>query len=498
MLIPHLVCPLLDHGLISNPKDERALEHWITQAFRITHRFSQSPWTTQAQIQESTGLQTAALRALNAAIRDSALLQQLMVQEGSGQKYWATIIPMIRSGALRAVLTNTYRFPLRTGIYPGVSCMFFCGFCGRNPSARYAFESAPSGNAMFEEVFASTPRDRECTFSFSGGLEPLTNPGLGELIQRAKWHGIRVPLITNGYMLAPQYLKRQPGLWGLDSLRVSLYGIHEASYHAVTRVHGAFEQVKRNVIAFLRMRNEQNPTLQFGLNFIILRSCTEQALGVLDLIGEINASVTNGRGVDFLTLREDFSVTEAEGLTPEERARLIDVFRIFRQRWQTEAILSDLQVDFGYALFPLSEGVAGDSLAMVTHHQMRPKAYPQLSVVIDLLGDVYLYREAGFLDRPGAERYKIGTISTMRSLEQVIRDFLDHGQPIEPLPTDPVLLDAFDHIATMLINQAESDAAMGIPFNEGPIRARCDEPSDVQHQRRSTKRSRATSVVGSR
>ncbi|MBI3021866.1 MAG: Gfo/Idh/MocA family oxidoreductase [Candidatus Omnitrophica bacterium] len=497
MLIPHLVCPLLDHGLISHPKDERALEHWITQAFRITHQFSHSPWTTQAQTQELTGLPTQTLRMLNAAIRDSALLQQLMVQEGLGRKYWTTIIPMIRSGVLDAVLTSTYRFPLRTGIYPGVSCMFFCGFCGRNPRARYAFESAPTGNAMFEEVFASTPRDRECTFSFSGGLEPLTNPGLGGLIRSAKRHGIRVPLITNGYMLAQQYLKRQPGLWSLDSLRVSLYGIDEASYDAVTRVRGAFEQVKRNVIAFLRMRNEQNPALQFGLNFIILRSCTEQVLRVLDLIGEINASVTNGRGVDFLTLREDFSVTEAEGLTPEERARLIDTFRIFRQRWQTEAMLSGLEVDFGYALLPLSEGVAGKSLAMVTHEQMRPKAYPQISVVIDLLGDVYLYREAGFLERPGAERYKIGTISTTRSLEQVIRDFLDHGQPIAPLPTDPVLLDAFDHIATILINQAESDAASGIPFNEGPVRARCYEPSDVR-QPRSTTRVHATSMAGSR
>ena len=43
--------------------------------------------------------------------------------------------------------------------------------------------------------------------SISGGLEPLTNPQLDELIRHAKSLGIRVPLITNGYSLTPNYLK---------------------------------------------------------------------------------------------------------------------------------------------------------------------------------------------------------------------------------------------------------------------------------------------------
>ena len=40
---------------------------------------------------------------------------------------------------------------------------------------------------------------------------------------------------------------------------------------------------------------------------------------------------------------------------------------------------------------------------------MSPSGYPQLSVAVDSLGDVFLYREAGFLDRPGNDKFKAGT-----------------------------------------------------------------------------------------
>jgi dTDP-4-amino-4,6-dideoxy-D-glucose ammonia-lyase len=110
---------------------------------------------------------------------------------------------------------------------------------------------------------------------------------------------------------------------------------------------------------------------------------------------------------------------------------------------------------------------------------MLPKAYPQVSVALDLLGDVYLYRDAAFPDRPGADRYKIGRISPTRSLEMVVRDFLEHGSPIEPRPNDPWLMDAFDHVVTNVIWQAESDERAGIPFRLGPIARRAYDREDA-------------------
>jgi dTDP-4-amino-4,6-dideoxy-D-glucose ammonia-lyase len=113
--------------------------------------------------------------------------------------------------------------------------------------------------------------------------------------------------------------------------------------------------------------------------------------------------------------------------------------------------------------------VVGEPLTMVTHEGMLPRAYPQVSVAIDILGDVYLYHEAGFLDRPGSERYIIGKVTKTRSLEQVLRDFLNSGREIPAMPGDPTLMDAFDHVVTRVISQSAADERVGIGFNDGPV-----------------------------
>ena len=39
----------------------------------------------------------------------------------------------------------------------------------------------------------------------SGGLEPLTNPKIGELVNYAKSKNIKLPIITNGYSLTESF-----------------------------------------------------------------------------------------------------------------------------------------------------------------------------------------------------------------------------------------------------------------------------------------------------
>lgn len=469
-----MVAGLLKHGLITNPKDPRALDGWVDRCFRIVQRFSRDPWTTQESVLEQESLDPPQLIRLNAALRDSGFLQNLMVGEGLAHKYWTTILPLIETGSIHAVMTQTYKFPLRVGVYPAVSCMFYCSFCGRVPGVKYPHGLVSQGNETLNQVFADMGKTGVSTLSLGGGLEPLTNPNIDGLIRGAKRHGVKVPLVTNGYMMTPKYVKAHEGLWDLDVLRVSLYGVDDDSYYRVTKRLAAFPLVKSNIIEFLKERNRRKSEVKLGLNFIVLVNTTDQVLKVLDVIRDINAAVGDGEGVDFLTLREDFSVPETEGLTPEERARLVDIFKEFTVRQQREC--PHLQVDFGYALHALSEGVAGKPLAMVTHQGMFPRAYPQVSVAIDLLGDVYLYRDAAFLDRPGADRYIIGRVTATRSLEQVVRDFLESGREIQPLPADPELMDAFDHVVTKVIWQAKADEKIGIPFNLGPVRGRLYHP----------------------
>jgi hypothetical protein len=90
---------------------------------------------------------------------------------------------------------------------------------------------------------------------------------------------------------------------------------------------------------------------------------------------------------------------------------------------------------------------------------------------------VYLYRDAAFPNRPGADRYKIGTITKTRSLEMVVREFLEDGREIVPLPNDTWLMDAFDHVVTNLIWQAQADERAGIPFRLGPVKRRAHDPT---------------------
>ena len=107
------------------------------------------------------------------------------------------------------------------------------------------------------------------------------------------------------------------------------------------------------MIEFLKLRNENNPDLKFGLNYIILPENIDTLLGLLDYVNEVNSQVDNGRGVDFITIREDFgSVTEinddvdkqVEGrkyhldglMTDEQRTQLIDVFKEFNERKDKE------------------------------------------------------------------------------------------------------------------------------------------------------------------
>tara|TARA_Y100000592_G_scaffold19636_2_gene30104 strand:- start:7284 stop:8810 length:1527 start_codon:yes stop_codon:yes gene_type:complete len=450
----------------------------------IIHRLSEMPWTTQEQIWKELDISQGWLSHLNETIRNSKFFQQLIIKEGLGRKYWNTMIPYIKNRVNEKVVNHEYQFPLRLALFPGLSCMYFCGFCGRNQKARYKGNVTKEGNQRFKDIISSMPK--YSTLSISGGLEPLTNPGLDEIISHAKSRGVRVPLITNAHMLTPKYVNMHPGLWDLDSLRVSLYGTDDESTFFITRHRKAYTLVKNNIIEFLKKRNEINPKLKLGLNYIIIPENIDTIIPLLDYIVEINSQVDNGKGIDFLTLREDFgSVTEinddvdksVEGrkyhldglMTDEQRENLINIFKKFNTRREKEC--PDMHVDFGYAMVALGDGVLGKPLARVTGKQMRKSGYPQMSVAVDSLGDVFLYREAGFLDRPGNDKFKAGRIESGKSIQDTLREFIESKVQVDRKETDCRFMDSYDHLMTLLVNQTESDMKFGI---KSPVNIRKD------------------------
>ena len=482
----------LPDDLISIFERSHIQKRWYGQASLIVHRLSEMPWTTQRELSKETSMGVAELMTLNSFIRGSDELQNIILHQGLGRKYWNTIIPYVKSGKIDKVINYEYDFPLRLALFPGMSCMYYCGFCGRNQSAAYEpKEVLQSGFERYKKIISDLPKNS--TISISGGLEPLTNFKLGEIISHAKSLGHRVPLITNAHMLTPAYLKKQPGIWDLDSLRISLYGVDEDSTFFVTRHPKAYKLVKENIIQFLQERNRNNSNVKVGLNYIIIPEIIDTILPLLDYINDINKEV-DGQGIDFLTIREDFgSVTEITDsidkdidgrkyhldgfLNEEQRTQLIDVFKKFNERLNVEC--PNLHVDFGYAMVALGDGVLGKPLARVNGNSMRKSGFPQLSVAIDTVGDIFLYREAGFKDRPGNDKFIAGRIGDDDTIDSVLKPFVESKQIANLEVDDSRFMDSYDHLITMLVNQAEDDKNFKLPFNLGPVKVRVSNPSEL-------------------
>ena len=318
--------------------------------------------------------------------------------------------------------------------------------------------------------------------SISGGLEPLTNPKLGNIIKKGSDLGFKLPLITNAYSLTDGYIKKNPEIWLLDSLRISLYGHDNDSYKSITQLDKSFKNVKKNIINFLNLRNQNNKNLKVGFNYIILKENYKNLIDVIKLILEINSEVKNGEGINFLTLRDDYqSVTGQDenldkdrkyritnNMNEEDRLKLlneIEKFENFRKK-----NCANLHVDYGYSLEYLSQKILDIGLVKVKGDKIRPYGFSQLSVAIDLHGDIFLFREAGFLNREGNKKVIIGRLGHEKnSLEKNIRKFLESKKPIIFNETDGRFLDSFDHVLNALVNQAEEDADFGIPIESGPI-----------------------------
>ena len=66
--------------------------------------------------------------------------------------------------------------------------MFYCGFCGRI-NLKYPLNILDSSLKMYQKVFDDS--DGQTSFSISGGLEPLTNPKIGDMVMHANNKNIK-------------------------------------------------------------------------------------------------------------------------------------------------------------------------------------------------------------------------------------------------------------------------------------------------------------------
>lgn len=93
---------------------------------------------------------------------------------------------------------------------------------------------------------------------FTGG-EPLLRPDFEELYLFARRLGLMVRLFTNGRLISPglaDLLARVPPLLPIE---ITVYGMEEQSYEAVSRVKGSFEQFRQGI----------EMLLQRNVNFVV-------------------------------------------------------------------------------------------------------------------------------------------------------------------------------------------------------------------------------------
>ena len=310
--------------------------------WEIIKFLSDNPFVTQKEICEKFNFSKDELIEKNKKIREADWARDYIINAGIGSKYWKnTIIPTIQSGKAKAVLDEKYAYPDRVGLCPGLSCNFFCSFCGRNYSAAYEKELGEKGFEMFKQIIDQTPKEanKKNVYHITGGLEPLTFPRIGDLISYGEKAGFIMEMQTSGFFLTPDFIKKQPGIKDLSILRFSLYGIDNESTVEVTKNKKAYDVVKENLIDYLKLKTKT----KLGLNYVILHKRTKDVLKLLDFIEEVNIKSNNQ--VDFLTLREDFR-EGAENILGEERKEIYNIFNDIQKRLESKN-LNKLHIDYG-------------------------------------------------------------------------------------------------------------------------------------------------------
>ncbi len=331
--------------------------------------------------------------------------------------YYRTIQPLLDTGHMQAAINGVYKFPKNINLFPGTSCMFECTFCGRNYEA-----TEPNYNYFYDTLLDQDPGDNPYRYNIGGGLEPLTYKEIDRLCKDLYIRGYKVRFITNGFMLTPRFIEKNPNLLNVDHFRVSLYGYDEEQTISTTRNNKAFRVVKKNLTDYNKLNIDKPP---LHINHVLLPTEFENLNNILNYIDDIG-------GVHTLSLREDFSFQYPINDRNKLREKLLEFDEKAKKR--------SLNIDYGYALVALLEGRM-NKLIEVNYKQLTRKQSPQCKIAIDPRGDIYSYFEAAFIDRPNSDRHILGNVIGS-SVEQELRK----QKEIEPKPGDEHFLDALNHV----------------------------------------------------
>jgi MoaA/NifB/PqqE/SkfB family radical SAM enzyme len=121
----------------------------------------------------------------------------------------------IRQAQMVATALKSRRHPIEAQIIPIRRCNLSCTYCNEFDSSS---KPVPTEEMIHRvDLLAALGT---ATITISGG-EPLLHPKLDEIIKSIRSHGMLAGLITNGYLLTPERIKRLNHA-GLDHLQISI------------------------------------------------------------------------------------------------------------------------------------------------------------------------------------------------------------------------------------------------------------------------------------
>lgn len=173
-------------------------------------------------------------------------------------------------------------------IEPTSRCNLRCSMCFRN--TWFDEEFADMEPAVFDAVLDTMPKSVEVIF-FGGMGEPLTHPGLPDMIARAVATGKKVQMVTNVMLLTPEISKRLVKM-KLDQLWVSVDAFDRHGYESIRR-NGTFAHLDNNLAAFNKWKQMYSPDTRLGINFVAMKDNIEQLKVLPQFVSRYNVSEVN-------------------------------------------------------------------------------------------------------------------------------------------------------------------------------------------------------------
>jgi len=208
--------------------------------------------------------------------------------------------------------------PWTLEVYPTLRCNLSCAFCDTTDRHRPARGELPVERwlALVDEAAALGAR----RVYVLGGGEPMLAAATLPLMERAKAHGLRGMLTTNGTRLDARARERIVDM-GWDEVHLSVDGADPATHDALRGQAGAFRRTVSAACALRALRGGQ-PTPFLALHTVLTRLNWTQIPAIVRLAHAVGA----GR-VDFDALVAYRPEQEALRLSPEEAGRLPEAAR---------------------------------------------------------------------------------------------------------------------------------------------------------------------------